>query len=162
MADDPDDATFIQPPDNLTGKVRMGRGGVDEATLKKAEALIANLQGDYLQWATEDAEHLVKALAHLEARPTDKGARDELFRIAHDMKGQGGSFGYDLITVVGDRLCRLLEKLPAALTGSHLAAIRLHVQTMSLIITQRMEGDGGGAGQQLVSGLDKVNEKIGL
>lgn len=162
MADEADDATFIQPPDHLSGKVRMGAGGVDEEALRKAEALIANLQGDYLVWASEDAEHLVKALGPLEANPSDKAAREELFRIAHDMKGQGGSFGYDLVTVVGDRLCRLLEKLPDSLSSSQMAAIRLHVQTINLIIAQRMEGDGGAAGAELVTGLDKVNEKIGL
>jgi len=159
---DNEDATIIQPPDNLTGKVRMGTGGVDAKALERAEALIANLQGDYLEWAQEDAEHLMRAVANLESGHDDStAAREELFRIAHDMKGQGGSFGYDLVTVVGDRLCRFLEKAPAPLTPAQMKAVRLHAETMRLIIAQRIEGDGGTIGGELLGGLDKVIEKVG-
>ncbi len=161
--EDEREATFIRPPDSLTGKVRMGAGGVDAEALQKAEALIANLQGDYLEWATEDSEHLLRALAHLESGPDDKNAaREDLFRVAHDMKGQGGSFGYDLVTIVGDRLCRFLENASNPMTDTQLKAVRLHVETMRLIITRRMEGDGGAAGAELISGLDQVIDKVGL
>lgn len=159
---DGEDATFIQPPDTLSGKVKASPGaGVDEATLAKAEALIANLQDDYLVWAEEDVRHLSRALENLEAGPADvPAAVSELFRVAHDMKGQGGSFGYDLVTVVGDRLCRYVESMKGNPTPGQLKVLRLHVETMRLIIARRIQGDGGKAGSALVSGLDQVIEKV--
>jgi chemotaxis protein histidine kinase CheA len=163
MGESSDDqgATFIKPPDTLTGKVRMGSGGVDMATLEKAEAMIANLQGDYLEWAAEDLANLGQALAHYTSHPEDVAAANaEVFRVAHDMKGQGGSFGYGLVTEVGDRLCRLLDSIKGHPTEAQAKALALHVEAMRIIFAQRMEGDGGSAGQALVAGLEQVVRKL--
>lgn len=47
----------------------------------------------------------------------------KMFDIAHEVRGQGGSFDFPLITSIGDSLCRFLEPLDS-LTGRDLAALR--------------------------------------
>lgn len=154
-------ATFMRPPDTQSTKVRMGAGGVDSAVLDKAEALIASLRDDYLTWAAEDITRLEDALARFDAGTDDvETARQDLFRTAHDMKGQGGSFGYDLVTEVGDRLCRLLEAIHGPPTPEQREAAALHVEAMRLVIAQRLEGDGGTSGAALVSGLERTVRKM--
>ena len=37
-----------------------------------------------------------------------KAEAEQVFQIAHDIKGQGGSFGYDLMTLIANELCRLI------------------------------------------------------
>ncbi|TCS62099.1 phosphorelay protein [Varunaivibrio sulfuroxidans] len=159
-----DDATLpqiINPPNTLQGKIsKGGAGAVDLAALERAEQVIANLAGDYLLWAEDDLVRLEKVFGDLKANPG--GSKDkihEIFQISHDMKGQGGSFNYPLMTAVGDRLCRLVEKWEKA-GKKEIEMIGLHVNAMKLIISQRMEGDGGPEGQKLLNGLTLMVNKF--
>ena len=126
--------------------------------LRKAEDKLADLVDDYLEWAREDAERIDAACRELEASPGARPLRDALYRIAHDMKGQGGTFGYPLVSMIGDSLCKLLERAPV-LDRAVVAAARLHVDALRSVIAQRVIGDGGEAGVELVAGLAKVAAK---
>jgi len=169
MSDDADDATddvtsdpeFIQPPHDLVLKAPLTPGGVDVEAIAKAEAMIANLQDDYLVWADEDTTKLEQACDVLTHDPLDpEAAKAEVFHVAHDMKGQGGSFGYDLITVVGDQLCRFVEGLEGAPSRTEADVLRVHVETIRLILSKRMTGDGGQEGALLLDGLQQTVRKV--
>ena len=43
----------------------------------------------------------------------------KVFQIFHDIKGQGGGFGYDRIIVLGNDLCRLIEDKRTARKFDH-------------------------------------------
>ena len=151
---------IIRPPQTLQGKVEKGGpGAVDMNALAKAEEVIANLAGDYMDWVREDLVRLEAAYDVLKA-----GAEDDLdnidavFQIAHDMKGQGGSFGYDLMTAIGDHLCRLLDGLPKA-GARERGMIRVHIDAMRVVVTKELKGDGGDEGRQLLMGLTLMGEK---
>ncbi|MBY0431428.1 MAG: phosphorelay protein [Rhodospirillales bacterium] len=155
-----DKAEFIHPPNTLKSKVSYGPDGVDMDMLEKAEAVIANLQGSYLEWVQED---LTKLQALYSEAAADESRRPEVFRkifgISHDVKGQGGSFGYNLMTIIGNQLCRFIEGSKATGT-SEMEVIKLHIDAMRLVIGQRLEGDGGKIGDNLVRGLQAVVSKI--
>src|SRR5262249_59846534 len=76
--------------------------------LKRAEAAVADLARDYPTWALTD---VAKARAALDTARDDAGQRgaqvEALFRIAHDLKGQGASFGFPLVTRIAQSLCIL-------------------------------------------------------
>ncbi|MDA0998367.1 MAG: Hpt domain-containing protein [Proteobacteria bacterium] len=152
---------IINPPNTLKSKVREGGpGAVDMATLERAEAAIAGMTDSYLEWVLEDLKKLGAAFVNLKAASGERKAEaDAVFQIAHDIKGQGGSFGYDLMTVVGNELCRLLEKVPS-IGNPEVEAVRVHIEAMKLIIQNKIKGDGGPAGQALVGGIRKVGEKL--
>ncbi len=108
----------------------------------------------------EDLKRIDEAYAALKAASGErKDELEEVFGVAHDMKGQGGSFGYDLITAIGNQLCRLIEKLEKA-GDAEVNAIRVHIDAMKLVIAQKIKGDGGKAGDQILFGLEKVAEKL--
>jgi hypothetical protein len=163
MADEEDKPQFIQPPSTLKAKVGPPvAGGIDMAALERAEQVIANLAGNYLEWVQEDLKKLQKAFDTLAATPAGqrKQALKALFQIAHDIKGQGGSFGYHLMTTIGHYLCRYIEKLEDA-GAKEVDVIRLHVDAMKIVIAKRLEGEGGREGMQLVKGIELVHGKIG-
>jgi hypothetical protein len=153
---------MINPPHTLKDKVGTGGpGAVDPSTLQRAEQVIAGLAENYLEWVEEDLVRLHKAVAALSAATEGgKAELEAIYQVAHDMKGQGGSFGYQLITVVGNQLCRFIEPLKQA-GPNEAAVIKLHADTMSLIIANRIKGDGGEAGEAVLAGLNKVAAKIG-
>jgi chemotaxis protein histidine kinase CheA len=161
MGDD-DKPQMIQPPDHLRDKVSVTENGVDLDALEQAEQIIAGMQDSYLEWVEDDLRKLGEGYARAvesTAEDSRRQALQDLFGIAHDVKGQGGSFDYPLMTAVGNSLCRYIERLDGPIRQSHLAVVKVHIDTMRMIIAQRMSGDGGKAGDNLLRGLDAAVAK---
>ena len=75
--------------------------------------------------------------------------------IAHDIKGQGGSFGYPLVTMIGDSLSTLL-KHERLLTDPGLELLSEHVTALGTILDKAIEGDGGDLGGSYVRRLSTM------
>ena len=153
---------IINPPNTLKSKVKIGGpGAISMDMIEKAEKVLAGLSDNYLEWVQEDLKNISAAFDELKAgRGDQKKVLDSIFRMSHDMKGQGGSFGYNLMTAVGNELCRMIEKLPTPITPAHIEAIGVHVDSMKLIISQKIKGDGGKTGAAILAGLQKVSTKL--
>lgn len=155
------DAEFIKPPSTLKDKVSIDPNGIDPAMLEKAEQLIAGLQGDYLTWVQDDLARIQAAYEKARDDADNRDAHVEaVFQISHDMKGQGGSFNYPLITQIGNLLCRFLENQPKPLRSAEMDVVKVHIDTMRMVISKKMEGDGGPMGEQLLRGLQAVLAKV--
>ena len=76
-----------------------GPGAVDADALARTEQVIADMVGDYLEWAEEDALDKLKA-AEMKDR---KKHIERIFQLSHNVKGQGGSFKYDMMTRIGEQ-----------------------------------------------------------
>jgi len=158
-----DEPEFIYPSNNLKNKVGPITPGIDEAALARAEQAIAGMADNYLEWAAADIDKLAGAYDELRASDeTNKAERlDALFNVAHDIKGQGGSFGFPLITAVANQLCRFLENTPSEAFGNpQMDVVNVHINALRLILQQKMKGDGGKAGENLLSGLAAVIDKV--
>lgn len=146
---------IIHPPNLL--KMKVGSGGVDPEKIAKAEAAVAQLADSYLDWALND---LATLQAQLEAARADEPHRrkrvEELFQTAHDMKGQGSTFGYPLVTQVAKHLCHYVEGHLDRNGLPDLAVVAAHVDALTVILRQRVSGDGGETGQLLVRELETL------
>lgn len=159
MADDK--LEVINPPNALKEKVGTGGpGAVDLEALERAEQVIAGMTDSYLEWVAEDLKKMDEAFARLQAATGDrKEEMDAIFQVSHDIKGQGGSFGYDLMTAIGNELCRLIEKLETV-GPAEIEAIKLHIDSLKLVIGQDMKGQGGKEGERILAGLQQVCDKL--
>lgn len=160
MGDDPK-VEVITPRDTLKDKVKAGGpGGVDEKVLARAEAIVASMGGDFVQWAEKDLKSLKQASDDLNSGTADqKETLLTIFQISHDIKGQGGSFDFGLLTAIGDSLCRLTEEKEQA-GAAEIQAIGLHVEALKMVLKERLKGDGGDTGASLLDGLRQVVEKL--
>lgn len=101
---------------------------LDAATQERARAAIERLRDVYAsEWVPAALREVEEALAM--ARTT-RGDRHELFdriyRVAHDMKGQGATFGYPVLSEIGASLSRLTaERIYAG--EAEIAALDAHV-----------------------------------
>ena len=81
-----------------------------EAVLARAQAAVADLAKTYSPNTIADLD---RCAALLKAAREDVGGRassvKELYNIAHNIKGQGGSFGYPLVTRIAHSLCTLVR-----------------------------------------------------
>lgn len=154
-------ARIIRPNLSLNSKVTVGGpGAVDESTLERAEQVIQSMAEDYVKWAKDDLGKLHKAFAALKSGQGDRTAHlAGVFEVAHDIKGQGGSFDYQLMTVIGNQLCRFIEGLDGTAAASDVEVIELHVNALQVVMAQELKHDGGPVGEALLSGLAQVIEK---
>lgn len=122
---------------------------IDEAAMAEAEAALKALAEEYPAYAAADIDQMDASLKALRAvNGSDAGLVAEVYAIAHNIKGQGSAFGYDLMTELGEALCALtrdrvsLEPGPLATATALIAACRS-------VLTERLTGDGGAFGAQL-------------
>ncbi len=132
---------------------------IDGAALAKAEALFAEMAEDYPDWVSG----LIAKLAEHHARCVDtpherRPAFEAIAHVAHDMKGQGGTFGYPLITEFAGSLFEAAS-LKNAYTDNQVEIIKAHIDSMRAVIRERVSGDGGELGAQLSAGLKQTIEK---
>jgi hypothetical protein len=138
--------------------------------LARAEAAVADLAKSYVTWASADVEkcfeHLATArAAHLSAQ-LPAGAVDDrmialqaLYAVSHNIKGQGSSFGFPLMTRLGDSLCRL-TRAKRAYPDAELNVVQSHLEAMRLVLTQNIRGDGGALGDKLGERLEAMVTEI--
>lgn len=141
----------------------MGRGDeLDKEMVAKAEAVIAGMRDAYLAWAAEDLRKLNVLCGEIAATPPAERPllMIKVFTIAHDVKGQGGSFGYGLMTTVGNQLCRFVEARTDWPDESLPPVFRM-IADMKRILEDGLDGDGGEAGAALLRELRTVVEAAG-
>lgn len=75
------------------------------------------------------------------------------------MRGFGGTFDYNLITAISDQLFRVMEQFKG-INAQQAMIIKLHIDSMKVVSTERIKGDGGERGEQVMSGLRSVIAKF--
>jgi hypothetical protein len=140
--------------------------------LARAEAAVADLAKSYVSWASADvqkcAEFLAAARASQATGDMPAGAVDDrmiatqaLYAVAHNIKGQGSSFGFQLMTRLGDSLC-LLTRGKRPFSDADLNVVQAHLDAMRLVLSQEIRGDGGALGDKLAQKLEAmVRDVIG-
>ena len=90
---------------------------------------------------------------------TDPAKLKELYDMTHEARGQGGSFGFPLISVVGDSLCKYLDGRPR-LKARDLDVVRVHIMAMKAIFRQGLKGHQGGLSKELHQLLGAFRAKV--
>ncbi len=154
---------YITPPNNLRQKQKLAgvTSTIDGVWIDAAEKSMGNARFDYLEAVSDDLNRLTAAYdAALKDRDHRAERVQELYAIVQMIKGQGSSFGYPLISNVGAQLARFMEDCGDNLTDAQMEGVKVHVETLRLIMQQKMEGDGGPMGQKIVAGLALVIKKM--
>ncbi len=122
---------LIIAPGSLRDKVKVtGSGPVDTAPIERAERALQQLSVAFDGWLKEEVDALLKAREAVRSQGLSKETRTELHRAAHDLKGQGETYGYPLITSVCSTLCKLFESarepdlIPVEIIDHHVDAVR--------------------------------------
>lgn len=125
-------------------------------TLARAEQATTALRTNYTQWASVDVERARLLLA--EARGDASGGRpqlDQVYAAMHNIKGQGSSFGYPLVTRIGQSMCRLVAP-GRSLDDAEFKVAQAHMDALKLVLDKRIAGPGGAAGEALAARLEAM------
>ena len=160
---------IFKPRNKLKAKVTAGQsplpageeGGFSRAALEKAEAELAEASARYAEWSRATLDELLEF--YREASASSGEARQEaarkISRIAHELRGQGGTFGYPLVTSFASSLFRFTEN-ESAISDERLVVIKAHCDAIRVVLLQNITGDGGEIGQALVKALQQAIAKF--
>ena len=130
-----------------------------EAVLARAQAAVADLAKTYGPNTIADLD---RCAVFLKAAREDVAGRPssvkELYNIAHNIKGQGGSFGYPLVTRIGHSLCTLVRQ-ERDFSDADLGVIQAHLDALRLILAKDIKGEGGEVGAKLAARLENMVPK---
>ena len=100
----------------------------------RAEKALAGLSGEFKNWMAIEADRLSAAHAAILKDGFTTDSSQELFRAAHDIKGDAATFGFPTAGAAAESLCRIiehapdLERVPAELIAHHINAIQAIVR----------------------------------
>lgn len=143
-----------------TAGLAPGKTTISPEALEEAEKALNKMAEDYPDWVSG----LIVKLQEQHGRCVDTPEKrheffEEINHIAHDMKGQGGTFGYPLITDFADSLYGFTIKRPGEITDNQIELVKSHVDAMRAVIRGRVKGDGGEIGAKLTESLNEAIAK---
>jgi HPt (histidine-containing phosphotransfer) domain-containing protein len=130
------DHEVVTPPHPLRKAVAAAGDEVDDP-VARAEAALAELSGEFSSWMDAECDRLEAARQDIKRDGFNKKTHDAMFRAAHDIKGEAGTFGFPAVVGIADSLCRLIEHtpemkhIPLTLVDQHVDAVRAVVREYS-------------------------------
>jgi hypothetical protein len=113
----------------------------------RAEQALAGLSGEFKNWMVVETERLSAAHAAILRNGFTEQASEELFRAAHDIKGDAATFGYPSAGAAAESLCRIIEhapdldQVPSNLIAHHINAIEAIVRERTRLDTVSMASE---------------------
>ena len=124
----------------------------------RAEKALADLSSEFEGWMEIEAGRLSDAYAAALNHGFSNAARDELFRAAHDIKGDAATFGYPSAAAVAESLCRIIEHAPDLETVPD-ELFAHHVNAILAIVHENTRLDTLSMGSELSRRLRKVADE---
>jgi len=152
------DHEVITPPHELRKAVATASDPTDDP-VARAEAALAQLTSEFAGWMHDECDRLEAARQQVAKLGLLKETHDALFRAAHDIRGEAGTFGFPAVAGVADSLCRLLEhtpdiaRIPTTLVDQHVDAVRA-------IIREHARPDLPAAAEALTKRLRDVTDEF--
>jgi HPt (histidine-containing phosphotransfer) domain-containing protein len=113
----------------------------------RAEKALAGLSGEFKNWMTVETDRLADAHAAILRDGFNNANREELFRAAHDIKGDAATFGFPSAAAAAESLCRIIEhapdldEVPSDLIAHHINAIEAIVRERTKLDTVSMASE---------------------
>src|ERR1700716_2982922 len=125
---------------------RVSEKNLDDP-VARAEKALAGLSGEFKNGMSIEADRLAAAHAEILKDGFTNFTREELFRAAHDIKGDAATFGYPSAGAAAESLCRIIEhapnldQVPSDLIAHHINAIQAIVRERTKLDTVSMASE---------------------
>jgi len=151
-----DEPEIVVPDNALAGKVGRREGEAPDAGFRAAAAAIDEQAIDFIGRVRSDIEEVRCALDIASGNDGRREAAiDRVFALVHNMKGQGTTFGYPLVSQIGALVCSMLQR-GQPVDDARLRVVKAHIDALDLVIEHNLVGTGGPLGTKLVDRLEKL------
>ena len=151
--------TFYDPPPDM--RRRFASAEINDEQIVAMQREMDSWSEDFRDWTLDFIKQIESALTA--CRRSDTADRRRPFNainfLAHEMRGQGGTFGYPLVTQVARSLFDLtLHNLDRSDACCDL--IEEHLRILKAVVRDKIKGDGGIVGRELLRELQRANGKF--
>jgi len=110
----------------------------------------------FVDWTSEAVVELRQIVDDF-AEPGLRGSVEvsRLYDLVHNIKGMGGSFNFNLMTVIGTGLCAYLKAMDDAHSVSK-RVLEAHIRAFEVVLENRITGTGGVQGETLKLRLQAI------
>ena len=151
---------YIKPPNLL--KMKIGHGGVEKIKREKAQQFLienpVDFADDALALVNEITKARTAAAEHFRQQKVPLRNLDDVLKPIMQLKANGGMFKYQLISDVADICLQFLESINDY-EEEALEIIRGHENTLRSILENRLQGNGGKAGYEVVLELHNACQR---
>ena len=138
----------IQPNNALRLKVGGSRlGTIDPAA-------------NFAQWLNDEIVKLETSRQTVRAQGVTTETMENLYLRAHDLKGLGTTYGYQLITRIAGSLCRLIDDKEKRATVP-LELVDAHIDAIKAAVRDDIKSDEHPVGRVLVEELERRVRTMG-
>lgn len=135
---------------------------LDPEALARAERAVAALGDGFVDRFKGE---LVEIRAHAEALAQTADAQknssvEAVLAFAHDPRGQGGTFGYPLLSEIGNSLTYFLEHRTACFRKDDADVLHAHFDAAAAILSNATAGEGNVTARALIGSFEPVENKI--
>ncbi len=137
---------ILTPPNKL--KQKVGDGGFDPVAVAQAHRAVQAMTGDFVGQARA---HVASLKVAVDRAAADGGLKVDSVQLiydkTHELRGEGGSFGFPLITSIGALLCGYIDRAGSP-DAAELDVVSAHIDAMNAIIASGTTGvDNATAGK---------------
>lgn len=156
------DAWMFHLPNTLKDKMGGGRGlfQLPDDLLHQAEEQLERQSVTFHQWAGGYVRRLSDSLENARLTPARRRHEfQEIRLIAHELRGQGGTFGYPLITILARSLYEATHP-GCPEDDTQLDLVKAHLDAIRAVVRERVAGDGGRLGQELMQAFSHAVTRV--
>jgi chemotaxis protein histidine kinase CheA len=125
----------------------------------RAEKALKGLSSEFKNWMVIEADRLSDAWDAICRDGFTDDTRGELFRAAHDIKGDAVTFGFPSAGAAANSLCRIIEHAPD-LAKVPTELIMHHINAVQAIVRERTKLDNAAMARELSSRLRGVTDEF--
>lgn len=153
----PSEVWNFRLPNSLKEKVgglgQSGPGEIPVGLLEEAENQLERAQLDFTEWALGYLKNLSSLCEEAKGKEGGRGKYfEEINLLAHELRGQGGTFGYPLISMFGKMLFECTGE-GCKETDAAVEIVKCHIDAMRAVLRDKVAGDGGETGRALLKHL---------
>jgi len=154
---EPSDVWLFKLPNYL--RLKMGMTNTNQSfvlpvhVLTAAEDALKREAEGFPGWAKNYLDQISKKVASAKQLSGDRSPYfQECNLIAHELRGQGGTFGYPLITIFAKALYEMSGP-SCRQSDADIEIMKAHIDAMRAVLRDKITGDGGDVGKQLFKAL---------
>ena len=124
---------------------------------KKAKQLINSLTNSFVLEADEflsEMQRLLQEASLAEKKERAFILKNRFFSLAHDLKGQGSTYGYDMITLLSAHICEFIRN-KSFFTQKEIDLFVLDVKDMQKVLSQPPHGLSSSLKKEIINRLEK-------
>lgn len=156
-------AELIDPREHGLRTFQLKKPIFDSGAVARADEALEAMGDDMAVWLDADVERLQAARLRADAAQWTVLSQEDVYTIAHDLKGLGATYGSLLATRIAASLCRLIETdAGKALAQRDPTLARAHIDALRASVRDGINSSEDPIGRAVIQALETRVAALGV